>query len=227
MDQRIENLPSGKTVIRDYADDGQLTKEMHAYGALDIACSMSFSGGTKVEELYFVKQRMVARTRYEKARLNFSDMPAADESIEDAGAELNELVRKERRRHLEASKLHKPDPKQAEESDAFCVGLMDEGECRDAITWINSESHTLGEFDHAKSCKLLERLTHCGCRQIFACQIDRYDDGLENTGHLVVELPKETTVRQETFREIDKLARSRGFCAPFDDGQSYAYIHLD
>jgi hypothetical protein len=227
MDQRIENLPSGKTIIRHYADDGQLTKEMHSYGALGIACSMTYSDGSKIEELYFVKQRLVGRKRYEKARLDFPDMPAADESIADVGAEMNKLVRQERRQHLEAAKRHESDPKRAEENDAFCTGLMNEGECQDAMIWIKSTSHTLGEIDNANSCKVLERLTRCGCKRIFACQIDRYEDGLKNTGHLVVELPKETAVRQKTFLEIDKLARSRGFCAPFDDGQQYAYIHLD
>ncbi len=62
MKNEFETLPSGKTIVREFGDDGQLLKESHSYGALDIGCSMTYLGGRKTEEIYFAKKRLVRRS---------------------------------------------------------------------------------------------------------------------------------------------------------------------
>jgi hypothetical protein len=89
-----EQLPSGKTIIRHFGDDGSLVEETHGYGVLDIAIKYDFTAGIKVDETYFAKRRMVSRRTYEKARTAYTDMPTADLSVEDFGAS---LLRDERR----------------------------------------------------------------------------------------------------------------------------------
>ncbi|MFN7139057.1 MAG: hypothetical protein ACK4UN_06950, partial [Limisphaerales bacterium] len=53
----------------------------------------------KVDETYFRNRRMVSRRSYEKARVAYPDMPPADDSLEDTGAELLRAVRQQQRRN--------------------------------------------------------------------------------------------------------------------------------
>jgi hypothetical protein len=62
---------------------------------------------------------------------------------------------------------------------------------------------------------------------VHACDVDQYDNGEENTGHLVVELPKDSVKRKSLFREVDRLAAQRGSREEFDNGQQYVYVGLD
>ena len=91
-----EKLSSGKTIIRRYDDnDGSLVEETHGYGILEIAIKYTFSKGVKTDELYFAKRRMVSRRTYEKARIDYADMPPADGTIEDWGSLLLRGARKQ------------------------------------------------------------------------------------------------------------------------------------
>ena len=71
---------------------------------------MEFAAGKKVAETYFVKKRMVGRAKYEKARGEYPDMPVADESLVDVGAELTRLAGKEKWQRAAASKRRKENP---------------------------------------------------------------------------------------------------------------------
>jgi hypothetical protein len=104
MKEETEELPSGKTVIRTFDADGRVTKEMHSYGMLKIACNIEYAGGKKATESFFVNQRLVGRARYEKARAEYPDMPEANQSMADTGAELVKLVGKERKQKSAANK---------------------------------------------------------------------------------------------------------------------------
>jgi hypothetical protein len=222
-----EQLPSGKTIIRHFGDDGSLVEETHGYGTLDIAINYVFRSGTKVDETYFAKCRMVSRRTYEKARAAYNDMPAADGTQQDGGAELLRAAAREQRHRSVEAKQHRPDHDEARKLDAFCSMLMEKGRRENAVTWIQTKNHTLGERNWSGSKRLVERLSALGCVHIYACEIALYEDGLENTGHLVVELPTETKARSQILKAIDRLASKSGYSGDFDDGQRYAYIKLD
>ena len=98
-----EQLPSGKTIIRHFGDDGSLVEETHGYGVLDIAIKCNFQAGTKIDETYFAKGRMVSRRSYEKARATYTDMPVADNTLEDFGSSLLQMVRKQQRQNKAAT----------------------------------------------------------------------------------------------------------------------------
>jgi len=222
-----EDLPSGKKIIRHFSEEGSLVEETHAYGVLDIAIKYDFRSGKKVSETYFAKRRMVSRRTYEKARTNYTDMPVADGTVEDWGADLLRGVARERRQHRLQAKKHQPTPEEARNHDAFCSMLMNKGRREAATTWIQTKNHTLGERNWSGSKRLVERLSALGCVQIHACDIDAYEDGFENTAHLVVELPTEAAVRSKVLRALDRLASEIGYNGDFDDGQRYAYVKLD
>jgi ankyrin repeat protein len=71
---------------------------------------MEYLAGKKVGETYFVKKRMVARTRYEKVRPAYPDMPEADASLEDSGAELAKLAGREKRQRAAANTRRRENP---------------------------------------------------------------------------------------------------------------------
>jgi ankyrin repeat protein len=110
MTADIENVPSGKSITRRFGDDGQLLEESHSYGALEIGCSITYGNGAKIQELYFVKKRMVRRARYEKERLNFPDMPPADPALADTGGEMAKLARKGDRQRVASNKRRRANP---------------------------------------------------------------------------------------------------------------------
>lgn len=110
MSEESEDFPSGKKVIRTIDDDGSLSSEMHSYGMLDIAVNMEYSNGQKTTETYYVKKRLAGRKRYEKARLDYPDMPSADDAMADTGAELIKLVGKEKKQKAAANKRRRENP---------------------------------------------------------------------------------------------------------------------
>ena len=227
QDFEYERLPSGKEITRRFAQDGSLLEESHNYGGLDIGIRYEFSAGVKVDESYFAKRRLVSRRTYEKARLAYTDMPAADGTLGDGWDKLLRGAAKERRQRSAEAKQHSPAPDEALKSDAFCSKVMDKGKREDAVQWIQSRSHTLGERNWSSSKSLVDRLSALGCVQIYACEIDVYPGSSENTGHLVVDLPTTATTRAKIFKMIARLAGEQGYDGPFDDGQRYAYVKLD
>jgi hypothetical protein len=225
--QSHEELPSGKTIVRQFDADGALTSESHSYGMLDIGITIEFSVGVKTGEMYFVNKRLASRKRYDKARAKYSDMPSPDGDLEDVGAEMLRGVQAERRQHAAAAKEHVPDPSAAVQTDAFCRSMLETGRMAEARTWIESRDHTLGEYSHSQSRKIVDKLIRLGAKGLHVCDIDCYENGQENTGHLVVEFPDDPQNRKSLFREVDRLASLRGFQGEFDNGQRYAYIKLD
>ncbi len=222
-----EELPSGKTVMKDFDGEGVLVEEMHAYGLLDIGIKYDFRGGVKVEETYFAKRRMVSRRTYEKARMAYPDMPPADSKLPDWGADLIRGMARERKERAAAAECHVPDADEAAGQDGFCVELMEKGRTEDAESWVQTKMHTLGEREWSESKRLVKRLSNLGCVRIHACEIDTYEDGMENTGHLVVELPTDIAARKKILKAIDRLAEEQGYSGDLDNGQKFAYIKLD
>src|SRR5262245_65792969 len=154
-------------------------------------------------------------------------MPAADAAGFDAGAPVLRAVTAEQRAKQKSAKDHLPDPRRGARLDAFCAELMRRGLARDAVAWILSPKHTLGELSHRASRGLISRLAAQGCTAIMACQIDVDERGLGNTGHLVVELPREARKRVTVLRTLARLAGARGYDGDPDDGQRYVYVKLD
>jgi hypothetical protein len=170
---------------------------------------------------------MVSRRTYEKVRLAYPDMPPADNAIEDWGAKLLRGMAKEKQQHRAEAERHIPNSEEARKSDAFCSSLMERGKCSEVREWIKSKNHTLGERNWTSSNNLVNKFVSLGCVNIYACEIDSYGDGNENTGHLVVELPQNNLERKKIFKKIDNLAREQGYDGPFDNGQQFAYVKLD
>ena len=154
-------------------------------------------------------------------------MPPADDKMEDWGAKIIRDIGKEKRQHEAEADKHIPDPVKAQKDDDFCNSIMTRGKQSEVRDWIKDKNHTLGEMDWPRSKRLVDKLISIGCVNVYACKIDSYGDGMENTGHLVMELPANKPTRSKILKMVDKLAREQGFEGPFDNGQRFAYVNLD
>ncbi len=61
MAKESERFPSGRVILRTLDAEGQLVKEIHSYGMLEIACTREFAKGKKIGESYIVKKRVAGR----------------------------------------------------------------------------------------------------------------------------------------------------------------------
>jgi hypothetical protein len=154
-------------------------------------------------------------------------MPAADDAIEDWGAGLLTALGAERRAKAAARRVHVVNAERARNHDAFCRELMAADTCADAQEWIKDPKTNLGEMDRRGSQRLVQRWVALGALRIMACKIDSYGDEGQNTGHLVIELPKEVGAREKLFKALARQAESQGFDGDPDDGQQYMYLKLD
>ncbi|HUG66421.1 MAG TPA: hypothetical protein VMM76_01640 [Pirellulaceae bacterium] len=153
-----QQLPSGKQVMKRFDAEGRVASESHAYGMLDIGITMEFSEGVKTGEMYFVNKRLVSRKRYEKARVEYSDMPPPESNLEDIGGELAKAVQSDRRQRSKAAKEHVPDSEAAMRIDSFCQSMLSTGMQADAKAWIEFTKHTLGEYSHTRSRSIIKKL---------------------------------------------------------------------
>ena len=93
-----ESLPSGKKIVRRFDGSRRLVEETHSYGVLGIAIQRSFVDGDKTSECYFANRRLVSRGTYEKERLLYPDMPAADFGVDDFSGRLTRELRVDQQR---------------------------------------------------------------------------------------------------------------------------------
>lgn len=212
--------------MRLFAEDGSLYSEIHSYGLLQIAIEFRFHQGVKIEETYFKNKALVSRKTYEKARLAYPDMPAADNNLEDWGASVLRQMAYEKKHKPPVVVRQVPNLDHARSAKAFCHHRMLWGERRDAAQWLKSEKHTLGEMSWAKSVRLARALLSLGCVKTWACEIESYEDGYENSEHLVIELPKGILKRKKIFRKLDRLVEQPGFLKSADRGERFAYVKL-
>ena len=222
-----EELPTGKKIIRQLDEEGQLRTESHIYGLLDIGMTRAYEHGSVAMETYFLKKRMVSRKRYEKAIEDFPDMPAPNVDLEDFGGELLKDVRKERRQKAKDAENHSPDPEIAKQIDEFCRSMLESGITEDAILWVKSPGNALGEYSNRESNKLVTKLLKVGAKTIFACEIELCDGDEGTSGQLVIELPTAVQPRTLVLQEVSRLAALQGFDRELDDGQQYSFIKLD
>jgi hypothetical protein len=218
-------LPSSKAEHREFDEAGRLTAERHGYGMLAIALHRTYPVGSAVEETYYVKRRLVPRAAYEKARLQYPDMPAADGTLPDVGKDLSLAVAADTRRERERAKRHVPDAERAAKLDHFCRGLVQAGGI-DAREWIPRSRNRLGVRSRRASVALVASLLKHAAGAIWVCDTEVLDVDGETSDHLVVELPNEPGPRAQLLRYLARLAREQGYSGDVDDGQRFAYVKL-
>lgn len=115
--------------------------------------------------------------------------------------------------------------------------LLATGHPLEARAWLSASVdavRTLGEFNPDASARLVERLYGAGAVEVLAVRVLRSrretlsgDEVRENTGHLVVRLPSDSTKRAKVFKVQRDIARGIGYDGTEDSGQDLLYVKLD
>jgi len=101
----------------------------------------------------------------------------------------------------------------------------------EALEWLEGGSaksfRNIGELETTEeSIAFIQRLYTLGAKTVLAVEIIEWEEG-ENTGNLLVELPREGHLRIELFAFEKQHAESMGFEGAEDTGQLYLYFKLD
>lgn len=220
---RVLKLPSGKTVMTQHDEGGRLKSESHSYGIMRIALTRDHDQNGTVTEMLFVNRKLVSRARYEKERAGFADMPPAEASGGDVGAELLAGVRAEHRSRRKVRAV--PDSLRGQRLDEFCTALMSEGECVEVLAGALDLPIRLGEKSERSSKSFLATLRRQAAEAVWACGISRGAEG-NDCNDLVVELPTDPAKRKALMRTAARVAHEQGFDAYADDGQRFVYLKM-
>jgi hypothetical protein len=116
-----------------------------------------------------------------------------------------------------------------EQKDEFCLNLIQNTESAEVMPWLQNDSkpRSLGVLDGTKeSIEFIQEVFDLGAVQVFAVEIDDYDDS-ENTGKLCIELPEDTELRQQVLEWAGQISWEQGFDPEQDIGQRYVFMMLD
>lgn len=115
--------------------------------------------------------------------------------------------------------------------DTFAQRFLDDTKnTQEAGAWLKAgeKRNTLGELANtAVSLRLVNSFYKAGATKVWAVEIDRYPDGMENTGKLVIELSLELDARTEVLRLASRKSEAKGFGHVDDHGQRYIFLMLD
>lgn len=117
-------------------------------------------------------------------------------------------------------------------SDSFAQQFLDAPDTREALGWLNEDTtgmqRFLGEGLPAQQARdFVQGLYDAGAKQVWVVKIDSYDDGMENSGKMLIELPDDTEQRSEILLKADEINLSQGFDPIEDEGQRYVFLMLD
>ena len=101
----------------------------------------------------------------------------------------------------------------------------------EALTWLKGGSkksfRNIGELDTTEeSIAFIERIYSLSAKTVLAVEIIEWEQG-ENSGKLLVEMPRDRFKRSELFAFEKQHAESMGFDGTDDIGQLYLYLKLD
>jgi hypothetical protein len=118
----------------------------------------------------------------------------------------------------------------AENHDSFIEEMLATKKA-EALEWLRASSpnsfRNLGEMDTTEeSIEYVQRFYDAGAVTVLAVEIGEYD-GVQNTAHLLVQLPADKPTRMRLFQMENDHAESEGFDGCNDDGQEYLYFKLD
>ncbi|MFL6519665.1 MAG: hypothetical protein ACJ8NS_05545 [Chthoniobacterales bacterium] len=125
----------------------------------------------------------------------------------------------------------RPDEPAGHVADSFVRMFFGDDETRaEALSWLKAggDKHTLGELASTSvSVRLVNAVYRAGATKVWAVEIDRYPDGRENTGKIVIELPDEPRLRSQVLAWASRKSRAKGFGEIYDEKQHYVFLMLD
>lgn len=115
--------------------------------------------------------------------------------------------------------------------DEFVSRFLGAPDTQEAQAWLQAASaddfRSLGEDESTEeSLALVRELYAAGAEEVLAVEIEEYDEG-QNTGKIVIKLPRDADSRAAVLVIANDLIQSQGFDPEVDTGQSYVFVMLD
>ncbi len=170
-------------------------------------------------ETYEIRGRRVSKKKYLEACQNDPSLPRYDD--------------------ISKAEPPKRKPKKATPAPAkgsvvespLIQRMLSAPETKEVLGWLKSGQsgmRTLGELpDQESSIELAEEVYALGATKVWAVKIDNYGPDGENTGKLIVSLPKEPRKRKKVFAWCGEWAEQTGYDPEEDVGQEHLFVMLD
>jgi hypothetical protein len=200
--------------------------EQFTVGILDIGIARNYQSGSIVDETYFYKKKMVTRAKYEMARVDHLEMPAANMTLVDHSVDLLKGARKEQKEARDASKHTVIDATEKLQIDKYCQEQIAESKDIEAF---NQYTLLLGERTEKVSGRSIKHLFKSGVVKIFVgkAEVDG-ESGYATAGTMIVELPEDSVCRKKIFSKLNRLIIEIGYPGVDPDcGQRFAFLMLD
>lgn len=101
---------------------------------------------------------------------------------------------------------------------------------QEALSWLQGSTDSceraLGEMTYDEAVAEIQKLYALGATKVWVVEIEE-DEDLEESGKLVVELPKNKESRADVFEWSAYWATTQGFDPETDTGQAHVFVMLD
>jgi len=201
--------PNGNLMGETSMIDGKWTGRQLAY----------FEDGELCGETYWLEDEKVSKKRYREACARDPSLP------------LYEPIKKSKFMRDAAKPSRKARSVNSVPPEDTVAKLLDGAQVREAMSWLmetRQPSRSLGEATgQDESLRLVKKLYGLGAVAVHAVNILGRVDEDQNTGQLVVELPRNRESRKQLLRFCGALARKAGFDPDFDVNQKRTLLMLD
>lgn len=180
-----------------------------------------WSDGTVAGDIYWIRNRKVTKKKYmemckvDKSLPQYDDLKEGKKTSEAIGNKKNSKAKK----------------KASSNDDKFYENLFSEKEVVEALSWLTESDvpeRSLGECQSKEdSIELVNKLYKLGAVKVWIFDVDGKPDEEQNSGRLIIELPKNPKKRQRVLEKCGEIGEELGFEPEPDTGQKYTLVILD
>jgi len=180
-----------------------------------------WSDGTICGDIYWIKNRKVSKKKYMEMCKVDKSLPQYDDLKE------SEKISKKSRK----KKASKGKKTATSNDDKFYENLFSEKEMVEALSWLtesNVPERSLGECQNQEdSVEFVNEFYKVGAVRVWVFDIDGKPDEEQNSGRLIIELPKNSQKRKKLLDKCGEIGEELGFELEPDTGQKYTLLMLD
>jgi len=175
--------------------------------------------GTVIGDTFWIENKSVSRKSYSKACETNPNLPRYEKDSD-----------KPRKKHI-------PKPStiafmsDKDSIDDFTSDLLASESAHEALSWLTERGapeRSLGEAQGKESSiSLVESLYKKGAKSVWVLDIDDSLDEEQNSGRLLIELPKNRIERYKLLAKCAEIGVENGFDPEPDTGQEYTLLMLD
>jgi hypothetical protein len=229
MTQVVRETKGSVKIEQQFDEAGVLIQELFKSGG-DVMLFRQRADDGGFEESYFVKSKLVSRDRYERARKEIPDMPAATPELDKWSDTLRELqgdLRREKRERKSRQNSIVADPVAADQKDVYCKNVLATERCISLDEFLGIRGAVLGTMSGRTSRAAASRFKIIGAADITIWGVSHSTGEPTSCEGLIVGLPQDARTRAALFKQAGKIASAGGFDPDTDVGQSLLFVRFE